>query len=101
MVCAGSVENLPNRLYENDGEGNFRMIPHAGGAAGSKSGRGDAVVAADYDRDGFLDLFVTNGAGPAPFGYDGPHQLFHIPTTVHEFQCKPVQQIWMRRPFAL
>jgi hypothetical protein len=34
------------------------------------------VVVADYDRDGFLDLFVTNGNGAPPFFEDGPHQLF-------------------------
>ena len=75
LICAGIVENLPTRLYENDGKGNFRMVPDAGGASGSMTGRGDAVVTADYDRDGFLDLFVTNGAGLEPFG-NGPHQLF-------------------------
>jgi hypothetical protein len=75
LVCAGAVENLPNRLYENDGKSSFRLVPDAGGASGSMTGRGDAVVTADYDSDGFLDLFVTNGAGLGPFG-NGPHQLF-------------------------
>ena len=30
---------------------------------------------ADFDQDGFLDLFVTNGKGDPPFSV-GPHQLF-------------------------
>ena len=77
LVCTGPVENLPNRLYKNDGRGNFTLVPNAGGAAGSKLGRGDVVAIADYDRDGFLDLFVTNGADPSsPFVDDGPYQLF-------------------------
>jgi hypothetical protein len=77
LVCTGPVENLPNRLYENDGHGNFTLVPNAGGAAGSKLGRGDIAAVADYDRDGFLDLLVTNGADPSsPFVADGPYQLF-------------------------
>jgi hypothetical protein len=77
LVCTGPVENLPNRLYENDGHGNFALVPNAGGAAGSKLGRGDVVAVADYDRDGFLDLFITNGADPSsPFVDNGPYQLF-------------------------
>jgi hypothetical protein len=80
LVCTGPIMNLPNILLENDGKGNFRVVPDAGGAAGSKLGRGDVAVAGDYDRDGFLDLFVTNGADPnSPFVADGPHQLFHNP----------------------
>lgn len=77
LVCSGAVENLPNRLLENDGKGNFTLVSDAGGAAGSPLGRGDIVAVADYDRDGFLDLFVTNGMDPtSPFVADGPHQLF-------------------------
>lgn len=77
LVCSGPTQNLPNVLYENDGTGHFLEIPNAGGASGSIEGIGNQVVSADYDRDGFLDLFVTNGAGPPPFSNDGPHQLFH------------------------
>lgn len=76
LVCSGPVGNLPNILYQNDGKGGFTPVPAAGGAAGSERGRGETVVSADYDRDGFLDLFVTNGEGPSPFADDGPHQLF-------------------------
>lgn len=77
LTCTGPVENLPNRLLENDGMGNFSLIPGAGGAAGSQFGRGDVVVTADYDMDGCLDLFITNGHDPtSPLTEKGPHQLF-------------------------
>ncbi len=77
MVCTGPVANIPNRLFENDGDGNFRLVPDAGGAAGSHMGRGDVAAVADYNRDGFLDIFVTNGTDPAgQFSDEGPHQLF-------------------------
>ena len=76
IVCASPTGNLPNLLYENDGKGNFSVVPHAGGAQGSELGRGENVVTADFDRDGFLDLFVTNGFGSEPVAAEGPHQLF-------------------------
>ncbi len=76
LVCAGLAQNLPNILLKNDGSGNFTKVADAGGAAGSELGIGNQVVSADYDRDGFLDLFVTNGAGNPPFSNEGPHQLF-------------------------
>jgi len=77
LVCTQQAQNLPNRLYENLGDGRFTVVAEAGGASGSRLGRGDVVVTADYDRDGFLDLFVTNGKDPdSPFNKDGPHQLF-------------------------
>jgi hypothetical protein len=76
LVCTGPTQNKVNILYENDGTGRFIEIPNAGGAGGSQEGIGNQVSCCDYDRDGFLDLFVTNGAGPPPFSNDGPHQLF-------------------------
>jgi hypothetical protein len=76
IVSTGPVENLPNTLYENQGSGTFALVPNAGGAAGNNLGRGDAVASADYDRDGFLDLVVTNGTSKAPFDEDGPTFLF-------------------------
>lgn len=77
LVCTGPIENISNRLLLNDGKGRFQLMPDAGGAPGSHLGRGDIVASADYDRDGFLDLFITNGMDPdSPFVADGPHQLY-------------------------
>ena len=75
LVCRGLISNLPNRLYENTGSGVFVEVPNAGGAAGPAEGRGDTAVFADFDQDGFLDLFVTNGRGVPPFDV-GANQLF-------------------------
>jgi Ca2+-binding RTX toxin-like protein len=53
-------------------------VPNAGGAAGSSLGLGDTVTMADYDLDGFLDLFVANGyvEGTPLFSEEGPYELF-------------------------
>jgi len=71
-----SDENLPNILYENSGNANFIKVQHAGGAEGSKIGVGETVSVADFDNDGFLDLFITNGGGWKDIRTGGPHQLF-------------------------
>ena len=76
LVRSSSAGNLPNHLYENQGTGTFVQLPNVGQAVGSTQGRGQSVTMADYDRDGYLDLFVTNGRGAFPFN-EGPDQLFH------------------------
>jgi len=76
LVCTSDTKNLPNVLYENLGKGNFIPVKDAGGAVGSKKGLGDSVTIVDYDADGFLDLFVTNGFEDKPQSKEGPNQLF-------------------------
>lgn len=75
LGCSLGVSNYPNILLENVGNGEFRQVAGAAGASGTDAGRTESVAVADYDNDGFLDLFVTNGNGPYPFN-SGPHQLF-------------------------
>lgn len=75
FVCSGAVRNTANLLLVNDGRGRFRDRTWEAGAEGVESGRGDVVVVADYDLDGMLDLFITNGHGPPPFNQGGPYQL--------------------------
>ena len=53
-----------DRLYANDGRGNFTPQPEA---LPSVVGNGTVVVAGDYDRDGDLDLFVGGGILPDQF----------------------------------
>ena len=69
VVCRGGVSNEANILYENLGGGVFQAVPSAGGAEGPIGmdvGTGENVVTADYNADGFLDLFVTNGLNIYP-----------------------------------
>ncbi|MEA3638333.1 MAG: CRTAC1 family protein [Lamprobacter sp.] len=75
LVCSDYLGNRTNILLENLGNRRFRHILAAGGAAGSDIGLGESVAVADYDLDGFLDLFVRNGHELPPFA-NGPDQLF-------------------------
>lgn len=79
VIQTSPAGNQPSLLYENQGDGTFSSVPNSAGAVPSELGRANSVVSADYDLDGFLDLFVTNGAGAGSFrlfNSDGPHQLF-------------------------
>ncbi len=46
-----------NRLYRNDGNGKFTDVTESAGVRGEGYAMG--VAAADYDNDGFVDLYVT------------------------------------------
>lgn len=61
MACAAGWPNLPNVLWENQGDGTFEQLNLAGGAQGSNKGLADVVTAVDYNKDGFIDLAVANG----------------------------------------
>jgi enediyne biosynthesis protein E4 len=54
---------LPNRLYRNRGDGRFEDVS-AGAGLLAHVGKGMSVAFADYDRDGRLDVFVTNDTVP-------------------------------------
>ena len=83
LACRTGSSNLPNILYRNQGNGTFTKVADAGGAIGpvgvafaSGAGWADSVVTADYNVDGFLDLYVTNGLNLRPRLYGGPTKLF-------------------------
>ena len=76
VVASGPAGNRPNVLYDNQGNGTFEAIADAGGAEGTNLGVGDTVSTADYDSDGFLDLFVTNGSRTRNLSVNAPYQLF-------------------------
>lgn len=59
---------LPNTLYHNNGDGTFTDVSEATGISKSL-GKGMGVAFADYDRDGFTDVFVAND--------NAPNLLFH------------------------
>ena len=50
-----------NALFENDGSGRFRDISRESGT--DYSGHSSASIFFDYDRDGLLDLYLSNVGG--------------------------------------
>ena len=68
IVNSGSHQgNGDNVLYRNNGDDTFADVTNEVGVAANVSGRGDGAAWGDFDNDGFLDLYVTNGYGrPIP-----------------------------------
>ena len=52
-------EGLSNTLYRNRGDGTFEDVTEQAGI-GKHQGRGMGIAIADYDGDGFMDVFVSN-----------------------------------------
>ena len=50
---------VPDRLYRNLGDGRFRDVSRSSGIL-NPEGKGLGVVAADFDGDGWVDLYVAN-----------------------------------------
>lgn len=87
MSCDYFSYSVDNKLYENLGDGSFRMVPGAGGASGRAVGPhyldfglGARLAMADYNNDGFLDLFlgptVAVATGDRTAFLGAPPQLF-------------------------
>jgi hypothetical protein len=58
-----SYEGLADTLYHNNGDGTFTDVSASSGIAGH-IGKGMGVAFADYDGDGYLDIFVANDTVP-------------------------------------
>ncbi|HHP7231572.1 MAG TPA: FG-GAP-like repeat-containing protein [Xenococcaceae cyanobacterium] len=85
LVNSYTSFDQPNILYENQGNGTFISVPQAGGAAGTALNFGwldfevgARAATADYDGDGFLDIFLgsTVGRSPRKTYLATPFQLF-------------------------
>jgi hypothetical protein len=62
--CApGNFKGTPNILYRNNGDGTFTDVL-ASSHIGQYVGKGMGLAFADYDNDGFTDIFVSNDTSP-------------------------------------
>jgi hypothetical protein len=78
VVDSGSdpVGKGANHLFRNNRNGTFTDVASNAGVQVLVASRGRGAAWGDYDNDGFLDLFVTNGEGNTDFVM-GPQILFH------------------------
>ncbi|WP_338225683.1 VCBS repeat-containing protein [Algoriphagus confluentis] len=78
-LVSGSAEFPPNSVYYedrlllNDGKGNFTLDRNFSGIKGN----GSTVKGADFDGDGFVDLFVGGRTPVAQFPYPEQSYLLH------------------------
>jgi hypothetical protein len=64
VYCHPNVYNgMSDVLYRNNGNGTFTDISHESGIYNT-DGNGLGVVFADYDRDGWTDIYVANDSVP-------------------------------------
>lgn len=64
-----SLPRSSSRLFRNNGDGTFTDVTQASGLVNVGWGMGVAV--ADYDNDGYQDVFITNFGGNVLFHNDG------------------------------
>jgi hypothetical protein len=57
-------KGVPNILYRNNGDGTFTDVSHQSHLS-QYAGKGMGVAFADYDGDGFIDIFVSNDTFPS------------------------------------
>jgi len=62
-IVNGENEVAPNRLLRNIGDGTFDDVSISAGVGAQVAGGGTDGSFADYNNDGFLDIFVANGMG--------------------------------------
>jgi enediyne biosynthesis protein E4 len=64
MVGPAGLPGESDLFFENVGNGRFKEATDAHGLSDASRAYGFAVVATDYDADGFVDLFVANDSNP-------------------------------------
>jgi len=67
------TREMQDRLYFNDGKGNFEIDVQAFPANGFNTSK---AIANDYDKDGDIDLFVASRSYPGEYGVSPQHFMY-------------------------
>jgi hypothetical protein len=91
------ARELQDRLYLNDGKGNFTLNPGAFSINGLNT---SVAIALDFDEDGDLDLFVGSRSVPSRYGVPPPSFLYQNEgdgnfKTVTKFVAPDMERIGM------
>src|SRR5438094_202341 len=80
LLNPGAVKDPPhNYLFRNNGDGTFTDVTRQAGVEGG--GWGNGAVAADYNNDGWVDLFVYNFGKNILYRNNGDGTFTEIGTT--------------------
>jgi enediyne biosynthesis protein E4 len=88
-----------NRLYRNNGDGTFTDVTDEAGVGGGDAFSAGAVWG-DYDRDGHLDLYVTNyvrfNYRPGEEQRVSVHRIAEVPFTLNPSAYEPAANLLYR-----
>ena len=71
-------QKMTDRLYHNNGDGTFTDVTEKAGLGGEEDGYGMGVQVADYDNDGYPDLYITNYGGNVLYHNNGNGTFTHV-----------------------
>jgi hypothetical protein len=75
--CGPDAYNpVPDRLFQNRGDGTFADVTVTAGIS-KEFGAGFGVVAADYNLDGWIDIYVANDGDPNQLWINNGNGTFH------------------------